>query len=136
MTHQFGKHADMDADAAQELLEELEVHHPVDVSRARDLSSRRVKSAVVARPANVCDRHLTVVEGVAVLLGRQGVTCRFGTTVVVGSVFHLTFDRVEVDLAPRLAVCDRCAMLSDSTFDVHFQFVQEAELPPSSDGHE
>ena len=53
--------------------------------------------------------------------------------VMVGSVFQLRFDRSELDAAPALAVCERCVMLSDTSFELRLRFAHPmAPAEPSA----
>lgn len=42
--------------------------------------------------------------------------------IMVGSVFQLRFDRTSLDVPPTLAVCERCAMLSETSFELRLRF--------------
>jgi len=130
MAHRFGKDTRLVDDQAQELLEELEISQRAVVDSAREMSSIRVHASVVVRAANVCDRDTVLGTGHATEVARHGVACIVDRPPAVGSVFHLGFDRQQLDLEPVIAVCERCAMLGDEAFEVRFQFLGEIEFPP------
>jgi hypothetical protein len=48
--------------------------------------------------------------------------------IMAGSVIHMQFDRSTLDVPPTLAICDRCTMLSDTSFELRFRFTQPIEL--------
>jgi hypothetical protein len=117
-----------------DLLDDLELRCRADVSTARSLASCRRKVGVTVRAANVIDRDQIAVTGHTVELRRQGAVCIASRPTMVGSCFQLAFDQNELGLAPILAVCDRCAMLGDASFELGFKFVHEIDLSPLPPG--
>jgi len=71
----------------------------------------------------------SAIAAITVELRRQGLSCLCPEPVAVGSVFHLAFAREQLDVAPVLAICDRCSMQNDAAFEVRFKFVQEVDVP-------
>lgn len=135
MPHDFRHDSALNDQLGDELLDDVELRVRSDVSRARSLTSQRLKVAVTIRPANAVDRGTTMGIAQTTELRRQGMTCMHKQPIMVGSVFHLAFERSELAVGPTLAVCDRCSMLADSSFELRFQFVQEIDLPMSPTGH-
>lgn len=129
MSHPFEQKAPLADEQVDDLLDDLELRCRTGVGGARSMTAVRRKVAVTIRPADVLARKSSAVSGTTSELRHQGLSCLAPEPVAVGSVFHLTFDREQLDLAPLLAVCDRCWMLTDSSFDVRFQFAQEVTLP-------
>ena len=124
----------IDSDSTREtpsisFLEELEMNSEVEIRGIRENASVRVKAAVTVRPANLAERDTRAIDGVTGDLQRSGVTCMLTLPVLVGDLFHLSFDRESLDMAPSIVVCDRSAMLGDDAFETHFRFLQDVDLP-------
>jgi len=134
MPHDFEQRIPPGAQSEAELLSDLEVRCRTDVSNARTLTALRYKVAVSVRPANVADRHSHAMTAHTTEVRRQGALCLAPFPIMVGNVFHLTFGRSYLDTPPVLAVCDRCSMLSDASFELGFKFVQEIILPSLTPG--
>ena len=129
MAHPFEQKAPLADEQVDDLLDDLELRCGTGVSGARGMTAVRRKVTVTIRPADVQARKSSATTGTTSEMRRQGLSCLTPEPVAVGSVFHLTFDRDQLDLAPLLAICDRCWMLSDSSFEVRFQFAQAVNLP-------
>lgn len=111
------------------LLDDIELSCRSELANARSLATSTRRVSVVVSPGNVVDRAGHGLAAETVELTSGAATCRAGAPVAVGSVFHLAFDRSALDLAPTLAVCDRCTMLGDDAFEARFRFVQNLVLP-------
>lgn len=134
MGSKFGKGADaLDMDPGA-LLDDIELSRRADLSQARKLSAVKVEATLTVRSANVSERATALGEGVTTELRRQGVSSLLSVPMGVGSVYHLSFDDTELGVTPCLAICDRCAMLTDTAFEVNFQLLQAIELPAPTDG--
>tara|TARA_R110002072_G_scaffold25443_7_gene85280 strand:- start:19381 stop:19773 length:393 start_codon:yes stop_codon:yes gene_type:complete len=112
----------------QDLLDELEVRIDTSVASIREATTNRRHARVELRAGNACDRdavvsvlqtsevHATTVTGIA------------NKPIMVGSVFHLQFDQRILDIAPTLAICDRCTMFSDVSFELRLRFTEPVEI--------
>tara|TARA_R110002096_G_scaffold170339_4_gene342668 strand:+ start:752 stop:1144 length:393 start_codon:yes stop_codon:yes gene_type:complete len=112
----------------QDLLDELEVRIDTSVASIREATTNRTHARVELRAGNACDRdavvsvlqtsevHATTVTGIA------------NKPIMVGSVFHLQFDQRILDIAPTLAICDRCTMFSDVSFELRLRFTEPVEI--------
>lgn len=133
MTHQFQNEPDLADQQIDELLDDIEIRCTADVAAARELNAVRAKIGVTIRPGNTSDRSTLIATGDTVEIKSQGVACVTDHPAGVGDVFHLTFERGSCDLAPILAVCDRCTMLAEASFESRFKFVHEIVLPKAPD---
>lgn len=122
----------LENDQIEELLDDIEMRCSADLTAARDMATVRRKVAVEVRPGNSSQRTTDVVTGDTTELRSRSITALTSTPVMVGDVFHLTFDRTALDVTPALSVCDRCTMLGDSSFEVRFKFFSEIALPAKS----
>lgn len=129
MAHPFGQQASLADDQVDDLLDDLELRCHTGASAARGQTAVRRKVAVTIRPADVIARKTSAIAAITVELRRQGLSCLCPEPVAVGSVFHLAFAREQLDVAPVLAICDRCSMQNDAAFEVRFKFVQEVDVP-------
>jgi hypothetical protein len=134
MPHEFASIAVQSDQQEAELLDDLELRCRTEVATARGLASCRRRAAVMVRAANVAERDTIVTAGHTTEVRRQGAVCIAHRPLMVGSFFHLTFDRNDLDVAPALAICDRCAMLGETSFELGFTFVHGIDLPAA--GHE
>ncbi len=133
MTHDFGPDHDLTDRLAQQLLDDIELRQRSDVGRARELAGVRLKATLTIRPANVVDRGAFAATGTTTELRTQAALCMFPVPVMVGSMFQVEFARGDLDVPPVFAVCDRCAMLGDASFEVRLRFVADLPLPESPD---
>jgi hypothetical protein len=77
----------------------------------------------------VCDRSGSGDSGLITRLGQHAASGTFARPITVGSLFLLAFEDRALAAGPLLAMCDRCAMLSETAFDAHFRLVHEIALP-------
>lgn len=126
--HDFSTHDQFTEQQRRTLLDDLEVRCQTNVATIRDASSQRIHTRVTLRAGNVCERTTVVAEMQTSELNASSVTGIAVQPMMVGSVFHLQFERSSLDLSPTLAICDRCTMLSDSSFELRFRFTQAIEI--------
>lgn len=122
--HNFVTDESFTDSSQQDLLDELELRCTTNVAPIRDASNTRTQARIEIRSANACDRDdvLSVMTNSEIRATTMtGIASR---PVMVGSVFHLKFDRQVLDLAPTLAICDRCTMHSDTSFELRMRFTQ------------
>lgn len=105
-------------------LGDLEVRCRTNVAAVRDSATRPTSASVEVRAANVVDREARFVELATTAFTSQGVGGIAPQPVMVGSVFHLRFPSDDFEVRATLAVCDRCVMLGDASFELHFRFLQ------------
>lgn len=129
MTHDFRSASLLSDLRDAAIVEELELSCRNDAPATRPAPAWRARVGVTVRPANVVDREAVSASAHTIELRRQGTVCIASRPVMVGNIFHLTFDRTGVHLAPALALCERCTLLSDSSFELRFKFVQDIDLP-------
>ncbi|MCK5942281.1 MAG: hypothetical protein KAI24_09960 [Planctomycetes bacterium] len=115
-------------DAQDAMLDELEVRCTTNVAPLREAKIQRRRVRVAVRPANACDRNGLRTELLTSETSEHGLAGIAPSPVMVGSYYHLEFDREVTDNAPALAVCDRCTMLGDESFDLRFRFAQPVDL--------
>lgn len=132
MTHDFKNDSTLGEEQIDDLLQDIELRCSADLSIARGMTAVRKKAGVTIRPGNASERDTLLAAGDTTEVKSQGVTCLTDHPIAVGNVFHLTFDRSALDIAPLLAVCNRCAMLSDVSFEANFKFVHEVHLPDAT----
>ncbi|MBM4061641.1 MAG: hypothetical protein FJ265_11185 [Planctomycetes bacterium] len=116
------------------LLADLEIRCRADLASARDQAARRSAVRVTVRAADVVDRARVLAELRTSELSRTHLLGIADRPVMVGSLFQLTFAREDLDHAPALAVCDRCTMLGDESFEVRFRTVQEIDAGAAPGG--
>lgn len=124
MPHDFHLDTMSPDPAAGALFEDVEVRCRTDVAAVRGNAGRTTQTTVEVRAADIVDRGAVLAELSTTELRGQGVGGLASRPVMVGSVFHLSFPADDFDVRATLAVCDRCAMLGDASFELHFRFVQ------------
>ena len=50
-------------------------------------------------------------------MAKTELTATFEQPLVVGDIYHLSFDRDQLDASPVYAQCRRCRLVTDSTFE-------------------
>ena len=133
MPHDFEENTELGDEQINDLLDDIELRCSPDLAAARDMATVRRKVGIEIRPGNASARTTVVTSGDTTELKTQGLTAVTEQPIMVGDVFHLTFDRTALDVAPVLSVCDRCTMLGDASFEVRFRFVHEVALPAQSE---
>jgi len=126
--HNFTSDDSLTEQQQQSLLDDLEVRCQTNVAAIREAASVRTRVRVELRSANACDRETLLAEVQTSEISSATLTGIATTPVMVGSVYHLRFDRQTLDVTPALAVCDRCTMLSDAAFDLRFRFTQPIDV--------
>jgi len=125
--HHFDDHPDLHA-AQDDLLDDLEVRCTTNVAPLREAKIARHRVRVDVQAGNACDRAGMLTELQTNELNDHGLSGIAPKPLMVGSVYHLQFDRSTTDVAPALAVCDRCTMLSDTSFELRFRFAHPVDL--------
>ena len=120
MGHDFPD--DLDTDTT-DVLDQLEFASSAaaDITVNRNRLARAVQ--VTVRPADVIDRQT---DELVIRTSEIGDRCVVGfgpEPRMVGSVYHLEFDRSSLDCPSTLAVCDRCTMLSEASFELRFRTI-------------
>ncbi len=126
MTHDF--RTSSTGQDESDLLDELEVRCRTNVAAVRASASHRVRARIEVWAGNACDRQAMIAEVSTSELCDTGLTGLAVSPVMVGSVFLLRFDERVLDVPPTLAVCSRCAMLGDRSFEVQFRFTSPLDV--------
>ena len=126
--HNFTTDESFTDSSQQDLLDELELRCDTNVASIREASSTRTKARVEIRPGNACDRDNVLSVMTSSEISATTMTGIAERPIMVGSVFHVQFDRQVLDVAPDLAICDRCTMHSDTSFELRMRFTQAVEL--------
>lgn len=126
--HTFDPANHLSDDRAGDLLDQLEVRCSTDVAPLRETEARRRHVHVEVLPGNVCDREAAVAQLQTSELGERTTTGIASRPVMVGSVFLLRFPQDVVASRSSLAVCERCAMLGEDSFELRFRFPSPIEL--------
>jgi hypothetical protein len=121
--------APLSDEQAADLLADVELRCRSDVSEARRIVAYRTKVAVSIRPGNIAERADRYLAGNTTEIRRHGMVCLTSQPVMVGNVFNVTFERSALAPSSTLAMCDRCTMLGDTSFELRFQFVAAIDVP-------
>ena len=111
-----------------ELLDELELRCQTNVAAVRESTSQHARVRIDVRAGNACERHGLLTELRTSQMNSSAVVGIAAMPLMVGSVFHLTFERGQLDLPATLAVCDRCVMLGDDSFELRLRFATPIDL--------
>ncbi|MFK7741459.1 MAG: hypothetical protein AB8H80_14170 [Planctomycetota bacterium] len=125
--------ADSFADSDREaLLDVLEVRCQTNVAEVRERSrnaEQQLRTASIEILAgNACDRNGPLAEMVLSNLSELSASGISNRPIMVGSVYSV---QLPTSIAPRgatLAVCDRCMMLGDTSYELRFRFPARLEL--------
>jgi len=132
MTRDFHEDTALAETQVNALLDDIELRCSTGVAIARDVSAVRKKIAIEIRPGNAGERNSSCAIGKTIEVRTQGATCVTDTPITVGNVFHVTFTKVDFSVNAMLAVCDRCTMLGDASFEARFRFVNEIRIPSAA----
>jgi len=134
MPHDFDDRAMFSDQTDGALLEEFEIRCQTDVAALREHSSKRARLRVEIRDGNVAERRAMLTELQTTEVNLQGLLGLASRPIMVGNVFHLRFERGTVNTPSTLAVCDRCTMLADESFELRFRLMQRLEVTGDDDG--
>ena len=126
--HTFDPESDLTADQQDRLLDDLEVRCQTNVATVRDSEPRRRHATIDVLAGNACDRDGPITTVQAGELGPLSATGISSRPVMVGSVYLLQLDPQLLPTGSTLAVCDRCVMLGDSSYELRFRFPSPLEL--------
>lgn len=125
--HTFNNVEELSNRQQEDMLDDLEVRCQTNVASVRDIATSRIHTSVEIRNGNACDRGTVLASVQTSEIGTTGMTGIAKQPVMVGSLFHLQFEEA-AELPAILAVCDRCTMLSDTSFELRFRFTQPIQL--------
>ncbi len=115
------------------LLEELALNHVDDVKEKRINGRFKLKASCWVSPGNLSQRAEFSYEGSTRDFSAGGLLAVFPSPLAVGDIYHLSFDREILDLAPLIARCIKCRMLGEDAFEIALAFFQAVEFPGSSE---
>ena len=118
----------------EELLDDLELRCTTNVAAVRESAWQHKRVRVEIRAGDACLRTGLLTELFTNELSPVGLVGIAPMPLMVGSVFHLQFERHSLDAPSTLAICDRCAMLGDSSFELRFRFTQAIDVDPADPG--
>lgn len=119
---------DPNAIETEQMLEELELRLHTEVATLRAMSPRQRHERIEIHAGNACDRDGMITELQTSELSTVSTTGLSPRPVMVGSVFQLRFDRHVVSAGRTLALCERCTMFGDASFEIRFRFSAPIEL--------
>ena len=116
------------------LLEELALNHVDDVKEKRINGRFKLKTPCWVSPGNLSQRAEFSYEGSTRDLSVGGLLAVLSNPLAVGDIYHVTFDRQVLDVAPLTACCTKCRMVEEDVFEIALAFFAPVEFPGSSDG--
>ena len=119
----------------ERLLDDLEVRCATNVAAVRGTAVLSTPVTVEVRAADIVARGAVLAELSTTEVSSQSVTGIAVRPLMVGSVFHLRFPDGDFAARATLAICDRCAMLGDASFELHLRFVQALARPGERGSH-
>lgn len=129
--HTFDNVDDLSDRQQENMLDDLEVRCQTNVAAVREATSHRMHAVVELRHGNAGERDSVLTSLQTSAVSSTGLAGIAAKPLMVGSVFHMQFDRKTIDVPPALAICDRCTMLSDTSFELRFRFIQPIEVAGS-----
>ncbi len=116
------------------LLEELALNHVDNVKERRIHGRFKLKASCWISPGNLSQRAEFSYEGSTRDLSAGGLVAVLPGSLAVGDIYHISFDRQVLDVAPMTARCVKCRMLDEDNFEIALAFYETVEFPGSSDG--
>ena len=107
---------------AHRLIEELELNHPKRVMEVRCVDGVEIKATVWVESGNATDRDGHKLVGTSSRIGQLNLTTVFRWPLSVGDVYRITFDRESLNLNPCYAVCRKCCLVNEETFQSTLTF--------------
>ena len=123
--HNFHNDTAISDSQHEDLLDDLEVRCHTNVATIREASAKHTDTLVAVSAGNACDRSDAITEFRSSQLSEIGLNGIASRPVMVGSVFLLSFSQGQSTTPTSvLAICERCSMLGQSSFDLRFRFTQ------------
>lgn len=119
----------LDNNLAFEMLQELERNTPDEIRKQRTHFRISIKVKVQLQPGSASEMLKWKVQGVTGDISEGGCRALFPTTVGVGDVYRLEFDRKSFDLPLTFARCVRCVLLREDAYEAGFMFFTPISLP-------
>ena len=116
------------AEEAVKVLEELELNQPKEVLDVQCVNEVEIKATVWVEPGNSSDRDGHKHVGVSSRISEKTLVTVFPTALRVGDVYHVTFDRDSLDLAPSYAHCRKCRFVNEEAFESTLAFFESVKL--------
>ncbi len=116
------------------LLEELALNHLDDVKEQRINGRFKLKASCWISPGNLSQRAEFSYEGSTRDFSAGGLLAVLPGSLAVGDIYHVSFDRQVLDVAPVTARCVKCRMVDEDNFEIALAFFKAVEFPGSSDG--
>lgn len=101
-----------------------------DAARAMRQATRlMIRAKVVVDKGSLSERDGTTLQGITGDISTGGTQLLLPKPLRIGDVYHLRFDRAEVDLAPVYAVCLRGRQVRPDAFEAGLRFLEPVQLP-------
>ncbi len=120
----------MQAADKMELLEELELNVPAQVTEVRQKDTLEVRASILIEAGNASDRQrLGVWKGSTRELSRLSMKAVLAQPIAVGDIYRVSADCGVLDLGPTYVLCNRCRLLQDDAYEASLTFFAPIELP-------
>ncbi len=126
----FNRRPRLDSEENFAVLEELELNQPENVMEVRCVGEVEIKATVWVEPSNATDRDGHKLAGTSSRIGELNVTTVFRQPLSVGDVYRITFDRKSVNLNPCYALCSKCCLVNEVTFQSTLTFLVPIAVEP------
>ncbi len=110
------------------LIEELELNQPKRVMEVRCVDGVEIKATVWVESGSATDRDDHKLVGRSSRIGQLNLTTVFRQPLRVGDVYWITFDRESLNLNPRYALCRKCCLVNEGTFQSTLTFFAPVAL--------
>ncbi|MFQ5503953.1 MAG: hypothetical protein ACE5F1_04045 [Planctomycetota bacterium] len=124
----FDDTEELSGEDALELLEELELSQPEEVSEQRQSEWFPFKHVISLDAGNASQTGQFRRVGMTSQLSRMHILCIFDKPILVGDVYRLDLAADRVKLSSTFALCERCRLLGDKGYEASFKFFVPVEI--------
>ncbi|MEQ8316451.1 MAG: PilZ domain-containing protein [Phycisphaerales bacterium] len=118
-----------DSARGAELVAELAASTGEAARAARQSTRLIIQTRVVVDRGSLSERTGKPLHGITGDISSGGTQLLLPRPLLVGDVYHLSFDRSEVDIAPVYALCLRGRQVRSDAFEAGLRFLEPVELP-------
>ena len=118
----------LSAQEALAAIAEMERNTPEQIKRLRSHQRIAIRAKVTVQPGNSSQRTQQGIDAVLGDISRGGCQLLSPEPLGVGDIYHLAFQRDDLDLEPVFARCLRCRLIREGAFECGFGFFKQLDL--------
>lgn len=116
-----------------DLIAELAANTSDAAQAQREATRLMIRAKVMVDKGSMSARDGTTLQGITGDISTGGTQLLLTKPLNIGDVYHLSFDRTEVDIPPVYALCLRGRQVRPDAFEAGLRFLEPVRLPASAE---